>query len=113
MKQKVMRVHFNNLGSLTPGDIIQCPACRWKFVLLPDTIRCGDYWDAQTQGPPPPGWKDEPSYVICPKCSKSTNLPYYEELSLTGGVELTNWGKPELKEEKPNGKKRSRKSISK
>lgn len=111
--QKVMRCHFNHPGQINPGDILQCPACRWKFVVLPDTIRCGDYWDAQTQGSQPSGWKDEPDYIVCPECQRQTDLTYYQELSLTGGIELTNWGKPEPKKEKPNGKKRSRKSISK
>lgn len=113
MNQKVMRTHFAKPGYVNSGDIIQCPACRWKFVVLPDTIRYGDYWDAQTQGPQPPGWKDEPDYIVCPECQRQTDLTYYQELSLTGGIELTNWGKPEPKKEKPNGKKRSRKSISK
>jgi hypothetical protein len=109
-----MRCHFNKSGVIIPGDILQCPACRWKFVLLPDMIHYGDYWDAQTQGAPPPGWKDEPSYVICPKCSKSTHLPYYEELSLTGGIELTNRGKnDDTKEVKPDGQPGPRKGVSK
>ena len=33
--QRVMRCHFNKPGEVSPGDILQCPACRWKFVLLP------------------------------------------------------------------------------
>lgn len=112
--QKVMRVYFRRPGLVLPGDILQCPACRWKFVLLPDMIHYGDYWDAQTQGKPPAGWEDEPNYIFCPQCGKRTDETYYEELSHTGGIELTNWGKPapEEKEAKPSGQSRSRKGVS-
>lgn len=95
--QKVMRCHFNHPGEVTPGDILQCPACRWKFVVMPDMIN--------------------PFFggVSCPKCEKATDLSYYKELPLTGGIELTNWGKPapEEKEAKPDGQPRSRKGVSK
>ena len=112
--QRVMRCHFNRPGLVLPGDILQCPACRWTFVLLPDMIHYGDYWDAQTQGKPPAGWEDEPNYIFCPRCGKRTDDTYYEELSYTGGIELTNWGKnDETKEVKSDGQPRSRKGVSK
>ena len=94
--QKVMRCHFNHPGQINPGDILQCPACRWKFVLLPEMLAA-------------------PLPVIpCPNCRKTTDQSYYYTLSLTGGIELTNWGKnDETKEVKPDGQPRSRKGVSK
>ena len=91
--QRVMRCRFNKPGEVSPGDIAQCPACRWKFVLLPDMIN--------------------PFFggVSCPKCKKATDLSYYQTLSLTGGIELTNWGKTE-EVKKPDGQPRSRKGVS-
>ena len=91
--QKVMRCHFNNPGTITPGDILQCPVCRWKFVLLPEMLEI-----------------PEPT-VLCPNCRKTTDQSYYYTLSLTGGIELTNWGKTE--EVKPDGQSRSREGVSK
>lgn len=95
--QKVMRCHFNKPGSVNPGDVLQCPACRWKFVLLPEMLEI-----------PVPT-------VLCPKCRKATDISYYYNLSLTGGIELTNWGKnDETKEVKSDdGQPGPRKGVSK
>lgn len=108
MNQKVMRTHFAKPGYVNSGDILQCPACRWKFVLLPGMVQ-----DKVEEFHIPGYYSIVGQTVSCPKCQRQTDLTYYQELSLTGGIELTNWGKPEPKKEKPNGKKRSRKSISK
>lgn len=94
--QKVMRCHFNHPGQVNPGDIIQCPACRWKFVLLPEMLEI-----------PVPA-------ILCPKCRKATDVSYYYNLSLTGGIELTNWGRPEPEEKEATldgPQKRSRKGV--
>ena len=114
--QKVMRVHFQSFGNVFPGDIIQCPACRWKWVVLPGMINDNTpYWDIQTQGPPPPGWEDAPRTIVCPNCGNVNSVAYHEEIARTGGIELTNWGKPEPKpkEAKPDGQSRSRKGTTK
>ena len=93
--QKVMRCHFNNPGTITPGDILQCPICREKFVLLPEMLA-------------------EPTPAIqCRNCRRRTDESYYYQLSLTGGIELTNWGRnDEKKEVKPDGKPGPRKGVS-
>lgn len=93
--QKVMRVYFQHPTMVTAGDILQCPACRWKFVVLPEMMN---------------------PMIPCPKCRRLTDASYYVELSGTGGIELTNWGKPEPKpkEAKPDADvhKRSRKRTT-
>jgi len=59
--QKVMKVHYQTRGEITPGDIIQCPHCREKFVVLPGVELA-------------PG-------VMCPKCGWLTSAEYYKGLA--------------------------------
>ena len=107
--QKVMRCHFNKLGEVSPGDILQCPACRWKFVLLPGMVQ-DEYEDFHIPG----YYTIKGQAVACPKCLLRTDLSYYKQLSLTGGIELTNWGKnDETKEVKPDGQPGPRAGVSK
>jgi len=101
--QKVMKVHLANPNEVNIGDIVQCPCCCMKFVVMPGMI-LNVYWDAQTQGPEPKDFKDA-DYVVCPVCEKLTDVEYYVAAN---GVEL-----PQRTEEvKPDGAPRSRKGIS-
>lgn len=105
--QNVMKLHLSNPGDVSPGDIVQCPRCCEKFVVLPDMIQ-PVYWDPQTQGPEPEGF-DPYDQVACPTCNTATKVEYHVA-QFSAGIEIP---LREPKKEKPNGKKRSRKSISK
>lgn len=105
--QNVMKLHLAKPDDVSPGDIVQCPRCCEKFVVLPYMIQ-SIYWDPQTQGPEPEGF-DPYDQVVCPTCNTATKVEYHVA-QFNAGIEIP---QRELKKEKPNGKKRSRKSISK
>ena len=73
MNQKVMKIKFRAPGEINNGDIVQCPVCRKKFLVLPGTIqyKIGGGVD-----------------VICPECTVATPAGYYEELSKGEVIEL-------------------------
>ena len=105
--QNVMKLRLAKLREVSPGDIVQCPRCCEKFVVLPDMIQ-GIYWE-----PFGPYGKDDYfdpyDQVVCPHCGLPTKSEYHAA-QFAAGVEIP---LREPKKEKPNGKKRSRKSISK
>ena len=105
--QNVMKIHLSNPDDVSPGDIVQCPRCCEKFVVLPDMIQ-PIYWDPQTQGPEPEGFSPY-DQVVCPACNTATKVEYHVA-QFSAGIEIP---LREPKKEKPNGKKRSRKSLSK
>ena len=73
MNQKVMKIHFRTPGDVTNGDIVQCPICRKKFVVLPglQQFKIGGGVD-----------------VICSECTMPTPADYYKEVSKGEIVEL-------------------------
>ena len=107
--QKVMKLHLAKPDSVSVGDIVQCPCCCEKFVVMPGMV-LDVYWDAQTQGPQPKDFEDR-DYVVCPICEKITDVEYYTT-AYAAGVELP--PKPKPKEAKPDADvhKRSRKGTT-
>lgn len=107
MNQKTMKLHLAKPDEVSPGDIVQCPRCCEKFVVLPDMIQ-PIYWE-----PFGPWGRDEYfdpyDQVVCPTCNTATKAEYHVA-QFSAGIEIP---LREPKKEKPNGKKRSRKSISK
>ena len=78
MNQKKMRITFRVPGEVNNGDIVQCPLCRKKFVVIPGLIRYGlDYRSS-----------DDRSDVVCACCAKSTPISYYKTVSTGEPVEL-------------------------
>lgn len=73
MNQKVMLIHFRTPGEVNNGDIVQCPICRKKFVVLPGSRQFKIN-----------GGVD----VICPECTMPTPADYYAGLSRGEVVEL-------------------------
>ena len=73
MNQKKMQITFRVKGEVNNGDIVQCPICRKKFVVIPGLIqyRIG-------------GGED----VKCAICAKSTPASYYEQMSAGDPIEL-------------------------
>lgn len=108
MNQKTMKLHLSNPGDVSPGDIVQCPRCCEKFVVLPNMIQ-SIYWDPQTQGPEPEGF-DPYDQVVCPRCDTATKSEYHVA-QFAAGVEIPQKTKP--KEVKPNGQPGPRKGVSK
>lgn len=106
--QNIMKLRLTNPGEVNIGDIVQCPCCCMKFVVMPGMI-LNVYWDAQTQGPEPKDFKDA-DYVVCPVCEKITDVEYHVA-QFAAGVEIPQKTKP--KEVKPDGQPRSRKGVSK
>lgn len=107
--QKVMKLHLAKPDTVSIGDIVQCPCCCEKFVVMPRTI-VSVYWDPQTQGPEPEEWEDY-DYVSCPVCGRGTGVEYFVA-AYAAGVELPTRPKP--KEAKPDADahKRSRKRTT-
>ena len=106
--QNVMKIHLADSTTVGVGDIVQCPCCCEKFVVMPGMV-LDVYWDAQTQGPQPKDFEDR-DYVVCPNCEKITDVEYYVA-AYAAGVELPPIPKP--KEVKPDGQPGSRKGVSK
>lgn len=107
--QNVMKIHLSNPGDVSPGDIVQCPRCCEKFVVLPNMIQ-SIYWDPFDG--PGDEYFDPYDQVVCPTCNTATKVEYHVA-QFSAGIEIP---LREPKKEKPNGKngkKRSRKSISK
>lgn len=73
MNQKKMKITFRTPGEVNNGDIIQCPYCRKKFVVIPGLIQYR---------------LDGKTYVICSQCGVGTSEEYYAVLSTEGAVEL-------------------------
>ena len=73
MNQKVMKISFRVPGEVNNGDIVQCPICRKKFVVLPGAIQ-------YKMG----GGAD----VICSECTLPTPADYYKAMSKGEVVEL-------------------------
>ena len=73
MNQKKMQITFRVKGEVNNGDIVQCPICRKKYVVIPGLIqyRIG-------------GGED----VKCAICAKSTPASYYEQMSAGDPIEL-------------------------
>lgn len=107
MNQKTMKLHLAKPDEVSPGDIVQCPRCCEKFVVLPNMIQ-SIYWDPQTQGPEPEGF-DPYDQVVCPACNTATKVEYHVA-QFSAGIELPQ--REPKKETKTNGKKRSRKKLS-
>lgn len=47
MRQRIMKEHYSSPGFIRGGDITVCPACKKKFVVIPDqaghtTFESGD-----------------------------------------------------------------------
>lgn len=62
MNQKTAKVTYRIPGEVNNGDIIQCPMCRKKFVVLPGMIR----------------YKiDHTVDAKCPVCGTETPTQYY------------------------------------
>lgn len=73
MNQKVLKITFRRPGEVSNGDVLQCPLCRKKFVVLPGAQQ----------------YKlDGGVDVNCPNCAKPTPESYYRELSVGEVVEL-------------------------
>ena len=73
MNQKKMKIVFRVTGEVNNGDIVQCPLCRKKFVVIPGLIQY--HFD---------GHQD----VMCANCAKPTEAAYYEQFSRGDLVEL-------------------------
>lgn len=73
MNQKKMKICFRVAGEVNNGDIVQCPRCRKKFVVIPGLIQYSI--DGKTD-------------VICSQCGVGTSSEYYAALSTDGAVEL-------------------------
>ena len=73
MNQKKMHISFRVPGEVNNGDIVQCPLCRKKFVVLPGLIkyRLGGKTD-----------------VTCAVCAKDTDSAYYAAISVGEPIEL-------------------------
>lgn len=106
--QNVMKIHLAKQDEVSPGDIVQCPRCCEKFVVLPNMIQ-PIYWDPQTQGQEPEGFAPY-DQVVCPHCDLATKVEYHAA-QFAAGIEIPS--REPKKETKTNGKKRSRKSLSK
>lgn len=106
MNQKVMKIRLAKPDDVSPGDIVQCPHCCEKFVVLPGMIQ-SIYWEPW--GGPGDEYFDPYDQVVCPVCNTATKVEYHVA-QFAAGIEIP---LREPKKEKPNGKKRSRKSISK
>ena len=73
MNQKKMQITFRIKGEVNNGDIVQCPLCRKKFVVVPGLIQYR---------------LDNHEDVKCAICAKSTPASYYEQMSVGDPVEL-------------------------
>lgn len=73
MNQKKMKITFRVPGEVNNGDIVQCPLCRKKFVVIPGLIqyRIDGHVD-----------------VKCAVCVKATPASYYEQMSKGDPIEL-------------------------
>ena len=73
MNQKVMKIIFRRPGELNNGDIVQCPICRKKFVVIPglQQYRIDGAVD-----------------VLCSFCGRATPVGYYETMSRGETIEL-------------------------
>ena len=73
MNQKVMKISFRVPGEVNMGDIVQCPLCRKKFVVIPGLLQ----------------YKiDGGVDLLCSCCAEGTPASYYENISLGDQVEL-------------------------
>lgn len=104
----IMKLRLAKPSEVTPGDIVQCPRCCEKFVVLPDMIQ-SIYWEPF--GP----WGREEYFdpydqVVCPHCGLATKVEYHVA-QFAAGVEIPQKTKP--KEVKPDGQPGSRKGVSK
>lgn len=106
--QNVMKLHLAKPGEVSPGDIVQCPRCCEKFVVLPNMIQ-SIYYDPWV-GPKDSEYFDPYDQVVCPACGKPTKAEYHVA-QFAAGVEIPQKTKP--KEVKPDGQPRSRKGVSK
>lgn len=63
MNQKVMTISYRIPGEVNNGDVVQCPKCRKKFVVIPGLIqyKTGGGVD-----------------VWCSWCEQVTDAAYYE-----------------------------------
>ena len=63
MNQKTAKISYRIPGEVNNGDLVQCPLCRKKFVVLPGMIqyRIGGGAD-----------------VKCPDCARVTDAVYYK-----------------------------------
>lgn len=106
--QKVMKIHLAKQDEVSLGDIVQCPRCCEKFVVLPNMI-LPIYWE-----PFGPYGKDDYfdpyDKVVCPYCGAGTKAEYHVA-QFAAGVEIPQKTKP--KEVKPDGQPGPRKGISK
>lgn len=73
MNQKKMQITFRVVGEVNNGDIVQCPLCRKKFVVIPGLIRYR---------------LDDHREINCSCCAKPTDAAYYEQVSRGDLVEL-------------------------
>jgi hypothetical protein len=73
MNQKKMKIVFRVTGEVNNGDIVQCPLCRKKFVVIPGLLQYRI---------------DGKIDVKCPICAKPTESAYYEQFSRGDLVEL-------------------------
>lgn len=73
MNQKVMKITFRHPGEVNNGDVLQCPLCRKKFIVLPGTQQYR---------------LDGAVDVKCSNCARPTPESYYKELSSGEVVEL-------------------------
>ena len=63
LNQKKMKVTYKHTGELNNGDIIQCPFCRKKYVVVPGAIQHKI---------------DGGADVFCAECALPMPLSYYE-----------------------------------
>ena len=62
MNQKVMTISYRIPGEVNNGDVVQCPRCRKKFVVIPGLIQYKIGGGAD---------------VKCPECGEPTLYEYY------------------------------------
>lgn len=73
MNQKKMQITFRVPGEVNNGDIVQCPRCRKKFVVIPGLIQYR--LDGKTD-------------VLCSFCAEGTPTEYYTVMSAGDATEL-------------------------
>ena len=67
MNRRMLKISFAKRGATTPGDVLQCPNCRQKFVLMTEYIV---------------HLPRNVTVVGCPCCHKNTVVEYYEAMSM-------------------------------
>ena len=87
--QKRMTLHLADPKTVSVGDVVQCPRCCEKYVVLPEYLK-GHGW------------------VVCPSCGSATDIQYHVAV-IRMNLELP--PRASQKEARTNGKKRPRKRI--